>query len=127
MTLAITVYEPDQAWWMPLRRKGQIMDELAGGPVLDQGFARELVDRARSEGVNLVGPGGLLGGLTKQVLESALEAEMSEHLGYDANDPVGRNGENSRNGVRTKTVVTDIGPVSIDVPRDRDGRSRRSS
>ena len=46
---------------------------------------------------------------------------MSEHLGYDANDPVGRNGENSRNGVRTKTVVTDIGPVSIDVPRDRDG------
>ena len=97
------------------------MDELAGGPVLDQGFARELVDRARAEGVNLVGPGGLLGGLTKQVLETALEAEMSEHLGYDANDPIGRNGENSRNGVRTKTVVTDIGPVTIDVPRDRDG------
>ena len=86
------------------------MDELAGGPVLDQGFARELVDRARAEGVNLVGPGGLLGGLTKQVLETALEAEMSEHLGYDANDPIGRNGENSRNGVRTKIVVTDIGP-----------------
>ncbi len=78
---------------MPPRRKGQIMDELAGGPVLDQGFARELVDRARAEGVNLVGPGGLLGGLTKQVLETALEAEMSEHLGYDANDPIGRNGE----------------------------------
>ena len=106
---------------MPPRRKGQIMDELAGGPVLDQGFARELVDRARSEGVNLVGPGGLLGGLTKQVLETALEAEMSEHLGYDANDPVGRNGENSRNGVRPKTVITDIGPVTIDAPRDRDG------
>ena len=56
------------------------MDEKAGGPVLDEGFARELVDRARAEGVNLVGPGGLLGGLTKQVLETALEAEMSEHL-----------------------------------------------
>jgi putative transposase len=96
------------------------MDELAGGPVLDEGFARELVDRARAEGVNLVGPGGLLGGLTKQVLETALEAEMSEHLGYEVNDPVGRNGENSRNGVRTKTVITDIGPVDIDVPRDRD-------
>jgi hypothetical protein len=37
------------------------MDELAGGPVLDEGYARELVDRARAEGVNLVGPGGLLG------------------------------------------------------------------
>ena len=68
------------------------MDELAGGPVLDEGFARELVDRARAERVALVGPGGLLGGLTKQVLETALEAEMSEHLGYDANDPAGRNG-----------------------------------
>jgi putative transposase len=97
------------------------MDELAGGPVLDEQFTRELVDRARAEGVNLVGPGGLLGGLTKQVLETALEAEMSEHLGYDSNDPVGRNGENSRNGVRTKTVITDVGPVDIDVPRDRDG------
>lgn len=96
------------------------MDELAGGPVLDEGFARELVDRARADGVSLVGPGGLLGGLTKQVLETALEAEMSEHLGYDANDPAGRNGRNSRNGVRTKTVITDVGPVEVDVPRDRD-------
>ena len=80
------------------------MDELAGGPVLNEGFARDLVDRAPAEGVNLVGPGGLLGGLTKRVLETALEAEMSEHLGYDANDPIGRNGENSRNGVRTDVV-----------------------
>jgi putative transposase len=97
------------------------MDELAGGPVLDEQFTRDLVDRARAEGVSLVGPGGLLGGLTKQVLETALEAEMSEHLGYDNNDPSGRNGLNSRNGVRTKTVFTDVGPVDIDVPRDRDG------
>ena len=97
------------------------MDDLAGGPVLNEGFARELVDRARAEGVSLVGPGGLLGGLTKQVLETALEAEMSEHLGYDANQAIGRNGENSRNGVRTKTVITDVGSVEIDVPRDRDG------
>ncbi len=61
--------------------------------------------------MNLVGPGGLLGGLTKQVLETALEAEMSEHLGYDANDPIGRNGENSSKGVRTKTVITDVGSI----------------
>ena len=71
--------------------------------------------------MKLVGPGGLLGGLTKQVLETALAAEMSEHPGYDANDPVGRNGDNTRNGVRTKTVLTDAGPVAIDVPGDRDG------
>jgi transposase-like protein len=55
------------------------------------------------------------------VLETALEAEMSEHLGYDKHDPAGRDGGNSRNGTRAKTVLTEIGPVEIEVPRDRDG------
>jgi transposase-like protein len=85
-----------------------------------QQLAQDLVDRARSEGVELVGPGGLLTGLTKTVLETALEVEMSEHLGYNKHEPAGRNGENSRNGSRPKTVLTEIGPVSIEVPRDRD-------
>ena len=67
-----------------------------------QQLAQELVERARAEGVDLVGPGGLLTGLTKTVLETALEAEMSEHLGYDKHDPAGRNGENSRNGTRRR-------------------------
>jgi putative transposase len=48
--------------------------------------------------VELVGQGGLLTRLTKSVLETALEAEMAEHLGYDKHDPMGRNGGNSRNG-----------------------------
>jgi putative transposase len=86
-----------------------------------QQFAQELVDRARAEGLDLIGPDGLLSGLTKTVLETALEAEMSEHLGYDKHDPVGRNQGNSRNGTRTKTVLTEIGPVEIEVPRDREG------
>ena len=86
-----------------------------------QRLAQDLVDCARAEGVELVGPGGLLTGLTKAVLETALEAELSEHLGYDKHDPMGRNRENSRNGVRAKTVLTEIGPVQIEVPRDRDG------
>jgi len=84
-------------------------------------FAQQLVDQAKSEGVDLIGPGGLLTGLTKTVLETALEEEISGHLGYDKHDPVGRNGDNSRNGTRPKTVLTEIGPVEIDVPRDRDG------
>jgi putative transposase len=86
-----------------------------------QQLATELVERARAEGVDLVGPGGLLTGLTKTVLETALEAEMSEHLGYDKHDPAGRTGGNSRNGTRAKTVLTEVGPVPIEVPRDRDG------
>jgi putative transposase len=84
-------------------------------------LAQELVARARAEGVDLMGPGGLLTSLTKRVLETALEAELSEHLGYEAHDPAGRNGGNSRNGHRIKTVLTGVGPVEIEVPRDRDG------
>lgn len=57
-----------------------------------QQIAQDLVDRARSEGVSLVGPGGLLTGLTETVLETALEVEMSDHLGYDKHEPEGRNG-----------------------------------
>ena len=87
----------------------------------DRQLAEELVERARNEGVDLVGPGGLLSGLTKNVLEAGLEAEMSEHLGYDRHDPVGKNTGNSRNGTRSKKVLTDVGPVEIEVPRDRDG------
>lgn len=83
-------------------------------------LAQELVESARTDGVSLVGPGGLLTGLTKSVLETALEAEMAEHLGYDKHDPAGRDGGNSRNGSRTKTVLTEIGPVQVEVPRDRD-------
>lgn len=85
-------------------------------------LAEELVERARDEGVDLVGPDGLLAGLTKNVLEAGLEAEMTEHLGYDKHEPAGRErGSNSRNGTRSKTVLTDVGPVQIETPRDRDG------
>jgi putative transposase len=86
-----------------------------------QRLAQDLVEQARAEGVNLVGAGGLLTGLTKNVLEAALEAEMAEHVGYDKHDPAGRNGANSRNGSRLKTVLTGVGPVQIEVPRDREG------
>jgi putative transposase len=86
-----------------------------------QRLAEELVAQAHEEGVQLVGPGGMLTGLTKAVVETALEEELSDHLGYDKHDPAGRNGSNSRNGYRAKTVLTEIGPVKIEVPRDRDG------
>ena len=90
-------------------------------PALDgQSMAEQLVAQAREKGIELVGPDGLLSQLTKRVLETALEAEMSEHLGYDKHDPVGRNLGNSRNGVRCKTVLTEIGAVEIEVPRDVD-------
>jgi transposase-like protein len=86
-----------------------------------EALATQLVEEAQATGVNLVGPDGLLSALTKRVLELGLEVEMTEHLGYDKHDVEGRGSGNSRNGTRSKTVLTDIGPVEIDVPRDRAG------
>jgi putative transposase len=74
-----------------------------------------------AQGLQLSGEGGLLQQLTKIVLESALDGEITDHLGYDKHDPAGANCGNSRNGSRSKTVLTDVGPVQIDVPRDRAG------
>lgn len=84
-------------------------------------LAEELVASATDRGVALTGEGGLLTALTRQVLQSALEAEMAHHLGYDRHDPVGRGSGNSRNGSTPKTVTTEIGKVTVDVPRDRQG------
>ncbi len=95
--------------------------ELAGAATSDEQLIAMLVERARSEGVQLTGAGGLLQQLTKRVLESALEGEITDHLGYDKHDAAGRNSGNSRNGTRVKTVLTDVGPVEVKVPRDVEG------
>jgi hypothetical protein len=86
----------------------------------DEQLLRELTERARAGGLQLTGERGLLGTLTKMVIEGALEGELDDHLGYEKNDPAGRDGGNSRNGHRAKTVLTDTRPVEITVPRDRD-------
>jgi putative transposase len=95
----------------------------AGAPGLsaaDEQLLRELTERAREGGLQLTGAGGLLARLTKMVVEGALEGEMDSHLGYSRHDPAGRDGGNSRNGHRAKTVITEAGPVEISVPRDRE-------
>src|SRR6476660_5628333 len=81
-------------------------------------LAEQLLAQAKEQGVELVGPNGLLNQLTKNVLETALDAKMAEHLGYDKHDPAGRGTGNSRNFSRDNTVFTEIGPVEIEVPRD---------
>lgn len=88
---------------------------------IDEQLVLQLTERAKTEGLRLVGEGGLLARLTKIVLEGAAEGEMDAHLGYGKHDAAGRDGGNSRNGYRSKTVLTDIGPVQIEVPRDREG------
>src|SRR6266536_5288761 len=88
---------------------------------VDAELVGQLVAQAREQGLQLSGEGGLLQQLTKIVLESALEGEITDHLGYDKHDPAGANSGNSRNGSRAKTVLTDVGSVEVAVPRDRQG------
>src|SRR4051794_38295184 len=75
-------------------------DAAADGGV-DAALVGQLVEQARTAGLQLTGDGGLLQQLTKRVLESALDGEITDHLGYDKGDPAGNNGGNSRNCVRT--------------------------
>src|SRR5580765_6350168 len=113
---------------MPERQAVEL-DELVGGEcvagdvldAVDEQLIARLAGRAREGGLQLTGEGGLLAQLTKRLVESALEGEITDHLGYDCHDAAGRDGGNSRNGHRSKTVLTEVGPVEIDVPRDRDG------
>src|SRR5215203_4498305 len=93
----------------------------ASGPAVeisDDQLVAMLVDRAQGADLKLTGEGGLLQQLTKRVLESALEGEITDHVGFDKHDPAGQNSGNSRNGHRAKTVITDVGPVEVRVPRD---------
>jgi putative transposase len=96
-------------------------DDFDEGDLDMQGFAVELVNRARSQGVELAGENGLLTAMVRQVLQTGLNVELAEHLGYQPHAVEGRGSGNSRNGSYTKTVTTDVGPVEIDMPRDRLG------
>ena len=84
-----------------------------------QAWAEALVDQARTQGVELTG--GLLTVLVQRVLQAGLNVEMADHLGYQRHAVDGRGSGNSRNGSYPKTVTTEIGKVTIDVPRDRNG------
>jgi putative transposase len=91
--------------------------------LMDDRLLDALAERSRDEagGLRLTGEGSMLGELVKVVLERALEAELTAHLGYERHDPAGHNTGNSRNGTIGKRVQTSIGPVGLEVPRDRAG------
>jgi len=92
-------------------------------PSAEQAAAEELVRRAREQGLSLTGPGGLLKQLTKVVIETALDQELTEHLGHEKNTPAGNEAGNVRNGSRPKKVLTEgTGHVGTGTARS----SRRS-
>jgi putative transposase len=112
--LPLSATEPDSEVVREAAR--QAVEEFASRSGLDQMLAR-----VRAEGLRLTGPGGFLTEMVKAVLERGLQAELTEHLGYGRDDPAGRGSGNSRNGTTPKTVLTEVGPVRLDVPRDRAG------
>jgi putative transposase len=84
----------------------------------------ELIDRLLAEykkPEDIIGENGLLKQLTKAVLERALQAEMTDHLGYEKHDPMGQNTGNSRNGKTSKSLKGEFGELPLETPRDRNG------
>jgi putative transposase len=91
--------------------------------LMDNRLLDALLERSRDQagGLRLTGEGSMLGELVKAVLERALDAELTAHLGYERRERAGYNSGNSRNGTIAKKVQTGIGPVGLEVPRDRAG------
>ena len=89
--------------------------------MLDAGLLDELMGRVDAGELTLTGEGGFLPEMVKAVLERGLQAELTEHLGYEKGDPAGRGSPNSRNGSTPKTLATEVGDVPLAVPRDRRG------
>ena len=105
-----TVEEPED---VAARRA---VDAMVSAGMLDGLLAK--VDAGE---LRLTGDGGFLPEMVKRVLEAGLAAELTDHLGYDKHDPVGRGSGNSRNGSTPKTLGTEVGDVEVATPRDRNG------
>jgi putative transposase len=89
--------------------------------LLHQGFLDDLMSKVDEGGVQLTGEGGFLPELVKRVLEAGLQAELTDHLGYEKHDRAGHGSGNSRNGVTAKRLGTEVGDIDLSTPRDRNG------
>ena len=88
-------------------------------PVIDDELVDRLMAEVDAEGLELLGPEGVLTELTSRILSRGLEVEMADQLGYEKGDPAGWGSGNNRNGSYPKTVQTDAGTVGVEMPRDR--------
>lgn len=109
--------DDDEADRVAMASTAEVAEQLRRSGALDELFAR--ID---SGDAPLTGPGGLLPGLVKAALERGLQAELTDHLGYEKGDPDAHLFPNARNGSTPKTMLSEVGPVPLAVPRDRDGQ-----
>lgn len=103
--------------WPKSVRTARLQDELMA--TTDKLLDALMKDYKKPE--DLIGENGLLKQLTKRLLERAMQAEMTEHLGYEKHDPAGKNSGNSRNGSYKKKVKGEFGNLNVCIPRDRNG------
>lgn len=89
--------------------------------LVDRQALDDMLAKVKADGLRLTGPGGFLTEMVASVLERGLATGLDEHLGYGRHEAAGRGSGNSRNGSTPKTVLTEIGPVPVKVPRDRAG------
>src|SRR6204780_244835 len=124
MVMSVTCQEPGLAAAGQDRGAGAVAAGAGAGgdrvplrELMEDRLLDALLERSRDEagGLRLTGEGSMLGGLVKAVLERALEAELTAHLGYDRHERAGHNTGNSRNGTIGKKVQTGIGPGGLDV------------
>jgi putative transposase len=104
------------------KRSARVPAALGGG--IEEDIAR-VIERAQAEGLTLTGEGGLLPDMIKRAVEAAMNAEMSDHLGYERYAAEGRGSGNSRNGVTSSTVQTNAGWWGWTSPRTATASSTR--
>jgi len=109
----------------PVAEKDTPADGVSGREAVDElvasGALDSLFDRIDAGDIELTGEGGLIPGLIKAALERGLQAELTDHLGYERGSPEAPLFANSRNGTTPKTLASQVGDVDLDVPRDREG------
>ena len=106
------------------RAAGRRRVRQALGVPSDRRISNEVIDEllaGASTEEEIFGPGGVFAGLTKRLVERAMEVELTDHVGYEPHCEPPGGGANQRNGTTSKTLITDHGKVPIDAPRDRDG------
>ncbi len=94
---------------------------FGSAPLIDDATLDRLMAQIDAEGLELLGPDGVLTELTSRIMNRAMQTEMTDHMGYEPGDPASWGSGNNRNGSSAKTVLTDAGSIPVMVPRDRNG------
>jgi len=90
-------------------------------PLIDDATLDRLMAQIDAEGLELLGPDGVLTELTSRIMNRAMQTELTDHMGYEPGDPAAWGSGDNRNGSSVKTVLTDAGSIPVMVPRDRNG------